>query len=77
MFPRGTYFFCQEFCASETSKVICLTFSHDGSQLGAGLSDNSVQVWDIATGKTKALFKGTAADDQKTAKSWDQENSKL
>ncbi|OAI48438.1 hypothetical protein AYO44_06905 [Planctomycetaceae bacterium SCGC AG-212-F19] len=44
--------------AGHSSWVRCVTFSRDGNYLASGSADHSVKLWDAATGKELATFKG-------------------
>jgi WD40 repeat protein len=50
-----------------TDRVRSVAFSPDGKTLASGGWDNRIKVWDVATGREKATFRGHAEGDWITA----------
>ena len=45
-----------------SSRINTYAFSPDGSTIASGSDDNTVQLWDVATGTHKATFRGHSGD---------------
>ncbi|MGW1074822.1 WD40 repeat domain-containing serine/threonine protein kinase [Streptomyces sp. NPDC002537] len=48
--------------SGHTSEIDCLAFGPDGKTLASGSYDNTVRLWDIATGRTITTYQGHTAN---------------
>ncbi|WP_116210840.1 WD40 repeat domain-containing serine/threonine protein kinase [Streptomyces olivoreticuli] len=48
--------------SGHTSEIECLAFAPDGKTLASGSYDNTVRLWDVATGRTLTTYQGHTAN---------------